>query len=67
MGRREPAPALTQTRGACRGAKSRPPYVTGGYRYSASTGLSIAGGGGDLSGTGVRTFVPDRLAAVRVC
>ena len=41
--------------------------MTCGYRCSASTGLSIAGGGGDLSGTGVRTFVSDRLAAVRVC
>ena len=50
---------------ACGWALARP--VRKVYYNLVSTGLSIAGRGGDLSGTDVRTFVSDRLAAVRVC
>ena len=39
----------------------------GTYCSLVITGRSIAGRGGDLSGTDVRTLVSDRLAAVRVC
>ena len=50
---------------ACGWASARPYRKV--YYNLVITGLSIAGRGSDLTGTGVRTFVSDRMTAVRVC
>ena len=50
---------------ACGWAFARP--VRKVYYNLVITGLSIAGRGSDLSGTGVRTLVSDRMAFMRVC
>jgi hypothetical protein len=50
---------------ACGWAFARP--VRKVYYNLVITGLPIAGRGSDLSGTGVRTLVSDRMAAMRVC